>query len=125
MLATKLPRAGTTGVGRSLLVRALSTSTPLRSSLGSLATSRAKDVESKWRGTSTSGGTTKNYINGNFVDSNTSQWLEVKDPATQTLLSRVPDSSEAEFNEAVKRAEEAFEPWSETSLLGRQQVMFK
>ena len=95
-------------------------------SLGSLAASRARDVESKWRGTSTSGGSTKNYVNGCFIDSNSPQkWIDVHDPATQTLLTRVPDTNEDEFNQAVKAAEAAFPSWSETTLLTRQQVMFR
>lgn len=95
------------------------------SGLSSLAAPIAKDVESKWAGTSTSGGTTKNFVNGSFVDSKTSKWIDVCDPTTQTVLSKVPDTTEEEFNQIVKVAEEAFVGWSETSLLGRQQVMFK
>lgn len=71
------------------------------------------------------GGTTKNYINGEFVESTTDKWLDVCDPSTQTVLSRVPISSMAEFDKAVSSAEAAFPAWSQTSLLSRQQVMFK
>lgn len=95
------------------------------SSLGALAHGRAQDVESKWRGTRTLGGATKNYIDGSFVDSKTNRWVDVHDPATQTVLTRVPESTNAEFDQAVAAAERAFPEWRETSLLGRQQVMFK
>lgn len=52
------------------------------SSLGRLAAAKAQDVESKWRGTSTSGGTTKNYVNGQFVDSQAHRWIDVPDPVS-------------------------------------------
>lgn len=95
------------------------------SSLGPLAFERAKDVESKWRGTSTMGGTTKNYIDGQFVDSKTNRWVDLHDPATQTILTRVPDSTMSEFDAAVANAQAAFPAWRDTSLLGRQAIMLK
>ncbi|CAO1630283.1 unnamed protein product [Sympodiomycopsis kandeliae] len=114
------PRAAASVLSR----RAFTTSSRVLS-LSSLSAERAKDVEAKWRGTSTSGGNTKNYVNGQFVDSQTQKWIDINDPATQTLLSRAPDTTEQEFNTAVKAAEDAFPGWSETSLLGRQQIMFR
>lgn len=71
------------------------------------------------------GGTTKNYIDGKFVESSTSSWLDVNDPSTQALLSKVPLTTTSEFEKAVANAHEAFPGWRDTSLLGRQQVMFK
>lgn len=106
--------------------RALTSTAALHSSLSSLTESRARDVEAKWSGTSTSGDTTKNFIDGSFVDSHAAQkWFDVRDPATQTLLSRVPDTDASEFDRAVASAQTAFEEWSETSVLGRQQIMFR
>ncbi|GAC73451.1 methylmalonate semialdehyde dehydrogenase [Moesziomyces antarcticus T-34] len=71
------------------------------------------------------GGTTKNYVDGKFVDSSTSSWLDVNDPSTQALLSKVPLTTPSEFDAAVANAHAAFPAWRETSLLSRQQVMFK
>ncbi|PWN52114.1 putative methylmalonate-semialdehyde dehydrogenase mitochondrial precursor [Violaceomyces palustris] len=122
----------------SLLNRTLSTTSSVRlaqpaaaaansasASLSPLALARAKDVEAKWRGTSTSGGYTLNYVDGQFVKSNSAKWLDVIDPSTQALLSRVPETTPSEFDAAVANAQAAFPAWRETSLLGRQQVMFK
>lgn len=95
------------------------------STLGALAYERAQDVERKWRGTSTMGGTTKNYVNGQFIDSKTNRWVDVHDPATQTVLTRVPDTTMEEFDAAVANAHSAFPGWRDTSLLGRQAVMLK
>ncbi|KAN0066062.1 hypothetical protein ACQY0O_000155 [Thecaphora frezii] len=119
---------------RSLASRSLSSSSALKISasqpasaaqLSPLALSKAKDVESKWKGTAMLGGTTKNYIDGQFVDSKTSKWLDVNDPSTQALLSKVPLTTSAEFDAAIANAEAAFPDWKATSLLTRQQVMFK
>ncbi|SPO20780.1 probable methylmalonate-semialdehyde dehydrogenase (acylating), mitochondrial precursor [Ustilago trichophora] len=96
-----------------------------KAQLSQIALSRAKDVESKWQGTSMLGGTTKNYVDGKFVESSTSSWLDVNDPSTQALLSKVPLTTTSEFDAAVANAEAAFPAWRETSLLSRQAVMFK
>lgn len=104
---------------------AAASSAAAQAQLSQLALSRAKDIESKWQGTSMLGGTTKNYVDGKFVDSSTSSWLDVNDPSTQALLSKVPLTTPSEFDAAVASAQSAFPAWRETSLLSRQQVMFK
>ncbi|KAG8897809.1 hypothetical protein FRB99_007912 [Tulasnella sp. 403] len=88
-------------------------------SLSPLAQAAAQKL-SNWKGTSTTGGTTKNFINGEFVESKTDKWLEVHDPSTQTVLNRVPETTSQEFNDAVAAAETAFKTWSRTSILTRQ-----
>lgn len=45
--------------------------------------------------------------------------------ATQTVLTRVPETTPSEFDAAVANAHNAFPGWRDTSLLGRQQVMLK
>lgn len=96
-----------------------------KAQLSQIALSRAQDVDSKWQGTSMLGGTTKNYVDGKFVESSTSSWLDVNDPSTQAVLSKVPLTTPSEFEAAVANAEAAFPDWRKTSLLSRQQVMFK
>ncbi|KAK0523128.1 hypothetical protein OC835_006357 [Tilletia horrida] len=102
-----------------------SAAAPPKGSLSTIAAARARDVESKWQGVSTSGGTTKLYIDGKFTDSAADRWLEVHDPSTQALLSRVPETSAQEFEAAVSAAHAAFPAWRETSILTRQAVMLK
>lgn len=68
---------------------------------------------------------TQNFLDNKFVSSQTSQWIELHDPATNNLVTRVPQSTDAELRAAVDSAEKAFKPWKETSLLHRQQIMFK
>ncbi|KAJ7099611.1 Aldehyde/histidinol dehydrogenase [Mycena crocata] len=101
-----------------VLIRRFSTSAS-RKALAPLALSAAERL-AEWKGTSVSGGNTKNYIGGEFVESKTSDWIDVLDPSTQTLLSRVPQTTSAEFDQAVDAASQAYKSWSRTSVLGRQ-----
>jgi hypothetical protein len=50
-----------------------------------LAAKAAEEVSSKWKGTTANGGRTKNYIGGEFVDSQADKWLEVNDPVSDPL----------------------------------------
>ncbi|KAJ3987739.1 methylmalonate-semialdehyde dehydrogenase [Lentinula detonsa] len=83
------------------------------------------DQLSSWKGTSVNGGTTKNFIGGEFVESETTDWIDILDPTTQTLLSRVPQTTESEFKQAVDAASQAFKSWSRTSVLGRQRFVIE
>ncbi|KAG8971423.1 hypothetical protein FRC05_011102 [Tulasnella sp. 425] len=64
----------------------------------------------------------RNVIGGEFVESKADKWVEVHDPSTQTVLTRVPEPTNEEFNAAVEAAETAFKTWSRTSILTRQRV---
>ncbi|KAI0019437.1 Aldehyde/histidinol dehydrogenase [Xylariomycetidae sp. FL0641] len=68
---------------------------------------------------------TKNFINNSFTDSSASNWIDVRDPATNHVVTKVPESTDAELQQAVKAAQEAFPAWRATSVLHRQQIMFK
>ncbi len=45
--------------------------------------------------------------------------------ATQEVISRLPQTTEREFNEAIQSAKDAFPKWRNTALPTRQRVMFK
>lgn len=66
-----------------------------------------------------------NFLNNEFVPSNTSEWIDVKDPATNRLVTRVPQSTKEEMEAAVTSAEKAFISWKSTSIMSRQQVIFR
>jgi len=68
---------------------------------------------------------TQNFIDNKFVESQASQWIDLHDPATNNLVTRVPQSTEEELKAAVASANKAFPGWKATSLLTRQQIMFK
>ncbi|KAL9696461.1 hypothetical protein quinque_016040 [Culex quinquefasciatus] len=69
--------------------------------------------------------TTKMFIDGKFVDSKTTEWIDLHDPATNDVVTRVPKCTNAEMEAAVESSKKAFKTWSQTSILGRQQVMLK
>lgn len=68
---------------------------------------------------------TQNFLDNQFVPSNTSSWIDLFDPATNNLVTRVPQSTDAELRAAVESAKKAFPGWRATSLLQRQQFMFR
>ncbi|KAF2277482.1 Methylmalonate-semialdehyde dehydrogenase [Westerdykella ornata] len=68
---------------------------------------------------------TPNFLDNQFVPSKATQWIDLHDPATNNLVTRVPQSTDEELKAAVYSAEKAFKPWRATSLLHRQQIMFK
>jgi len=69
--------------------------------------------------------TTPNVIGGQWVESSTDRWIDVHNPATNQVVTRVPHSTTTEMEAAVESAKSAFRTWSKTTPLARQQVMFK
>ncbi|MFE1243425.1 CoA-acylating methylmalonate-semialdehyde dehydrogenase [Fictibacillus sp. NPDC058756] len=67
----------------------------------------------------------KNYINGQWVESNSSENLEVPNPATGEVLARVPISTNEDLNKAVKAADTAFQKWKHVPVPKRARIMFK
>ncbi|RDX52025.1 methylmalonate-semialdehyde dehydrogenase [Lentinus brumalis] len=106
-------------------VRAMATaaSRPALSGLSATAKSKAEKISQDWKGTSATGANTKNFIGGEFVESKTEKWIDVVDPASQTLLTRVPETTSSEFEQAVDAASQAYKTWSRTSVLTRQRFV--
>ncbi|RFU32016.1 hypothetical protein B7463_g4329, partial [Scytalidium lignicola] len=65
------------------------------------------------------------FIDNKFVKSEAAEWIDLHDPATNNLVTRVPQSTDAELNAAVESAQKAFPAWKNTSVMARQQIMFK
>ncbi|KAL2476838.1 Methylmalonate-semialdehyde dehydrogenase [acylating] [Forsythia ovata] len=66
-----------------------------------------------------------NLIGGNFVDSQSSESIDVLNPATQEIVSQVPLTTKEEFKSAVSAAKQAFPSWRNTPITARQRIMFK
>ena len=60
-----------------------------------------------------------------MVESETDEWIPVHNPATQEIVSFVPQPTKAELESAVKSSQEAFKKWRKVSILTRQKVMFE
>ncbi|HTO19989.1 MAG TPA: CoA-acylating methylmalonate-semialdehyde dehydrogenase [Pseudomonas sp.] len=69
--------------------------------------------------------TVKLLIGGKLVESSTSHWRDVVNPATQEVLARVPFATEAEMNAAVASAKEAFKTWRKTPIGARARIFLK
>ena len=67
----------------------------------------------------------KMLINGQFVDSRTSSWAEIPNPATQKVLAKVPFSTSDEIEAAVAAAREAFKTWKVTAIPTRARLFFR
>ncbi|KAL1964336.1 hypothetical protein VTN77DRAFT_7021 [Rasamsonia byssochlamydoides] len=68
---------------------------------------------------------TTNFIDNEFVPSKATTWFDLHDPATNNLVTRVPQSTDEELRAAVASAEKAFPAWRATTVLARQQILFK
>lgn len=69
--------------------------------------------------------TTKLFIDGQFVESKATEWVDLHDPATNNLVTKVPQSTPEEMQAAVQSSQNAYESWKNTSVLTRQQLMLK
>ncbi len=70
-------------------------------------------------------GRVKNYIGGEWVESESSQILDVVNPATAEVIAQVPLSTAAEVQRAIDAAQNAFREWRETPPLTRARYMFR
>lgn len=64
-----------------------------------------------------------NYIDGNFVEPNSKNWIDNYNPSTGEVYSIIPDSDETDLMAAYKAAENAFPMWSKTTKEERSKVM--
>jgi malonate-semialdehyde dehydrogenase (acetylating)/methylmalonate-semialdehyde dehydrogenase len=66
-----------------------------------------------------------NYINGEWVKAEVSDYIEVVNPATGELLARTPLCGVAEVNKAAQAASEAFPSWRRTPATERISCLYK
>ena len=83
MSLAKLPRATPLRA-----TRTFATSAPRLSGLSATAQSKAEKISQEWKGTSATGGNTKNFVGGEFVESKAEKWIDVHDPVRNTLQQR-------------------------------------
>ncbi|SCK29091.1 CoA-acylating methylmalonate-semialdehyde dehydrogenase [Vogesella sp. LIG4] len=69
--------------------------------------------------------TVKLLIGGEFVESQSSEWREVINPATQQVLARVPMATADEVAAAVAAASRAFKSWKKTPIGARARIFLK
>lgn len=69
--------------------------------------------------------TAKLLINGEFVESKTSHWQDIVNPATQEVLGQVPFATPEEVNAAIAAAQNALASWRQTPIQARMRIMLK
>ncbi|WP_295547740.1 CoA-acylating methylmalonate-semialdehyde dehydrogenase [uncultured Pseudacidovorax sp.] len=69
--------------------------------------------------------TVKLLIGGEFVESRTTEWRDVVNPATQEVLARVPFATPDEVDAAVAAAQTAFKTWRKTAIGQRARIFLK
>lgn len=65
------------------------------------------------------------FVDNEFRPSKAEQFIDLYDPATNNLVTRVPQMTDAELAAAVDSAEKAFPAWRNTTVIAKQQIMFK
>ncbi|RJX75597.1 methylmalonate-semialdehyde dehydrogenase (CoA acylating) [Vibrio sinensis] len=65
------------------------------------------------------------YIGGEFVDSSSTHWLEVTNPATNEVIAQVPCATESEMNAAITDASQTFKQWKEVAAPERARLMLR
>jgi malonate-semialdehyde dehydrogenase (acetylating) / methylmalonate-semialdehyde dehydrogenase len=69
--------------------------------------------------------TVKLLLDGKFIESRTSEWHDVVNPATQEVLAQVPFATDEEINAAVASAKQAYKTWKNAPLATRARIMLK
>lgn len=65
------------------------------------------------------------FINGSFVQSQSSQSIDVQCPATKEIIAKVPRANEIDVNLAVEAAEQAFYKWKKLPPKERGKILLK
>ena len=65
------------------------------------------------------------FIGGEFRESQTSDWVEVTNPATNDVIAYVPCSTDHEMEAAIDNAKETFQSWKEVAVSERARVMLR
>ena len=68
---------------------------------------------------------TKLYINGDWIESNSKEFIDVENPATKEIISKVPRSNEIDVKKAIEAAHNAFETWQFTTIEDRTTLVNK
>ena len=67
----------------------------------------------------------KNFINGEWIDADCNETLDVPNPATGEVIIKVPISSKEDVDKAVQSAKEAWKTWKNTPVPKRARILYK
>ncbi|WLI46847.1 CoA-acylating methylmalonate-semialdehyde dehydrogenase [Pseudomonas beijingensis] len=69
--------------------------------------------------------TVRLLIDGEWVESQSSEWHDIVNPATQEVLAKVPFATASEVDAAIAAAQRAFQTWKLTPIGARMRIMLK
>ncbi|KAI1826494.1 Aldehyde/histidinol dehydrogenase [Xylaria intraflava] len=113
------PRMSSTTAAKRRLAAIAQHARPV-STLGSTATSYPTTHEKI-----SSPADTPYFLDNQFLPSAAERLIDLYDPATNNLVTRVPQMTDTELKAAVRSAQKAFPAWRNTSIIARQQIIFK
>lgn len=67
----------------------------------------------------------QNYINGEYCDPISDEWLDNYNPSNGEVYSQIPNSSSEDVEKAYEAAETAFDSWSNTPIDKRSSILMK
>jgi len=65
------------------------------------------------------------FIGGEFCQSETKDWIEVTNPATNEVIAKVPHATTTEMEQAIVNAEEKFHEWKNVAISERARLMLR
>ncbi|KLN66487.1 CoA-acylating methylmalonate-semialdehyde dehydrogenase [Vibrio sp. VPAP30] len=65
------------------------------------------------------------FIGGEFCQSETSEWIDVTNPATNQIIAELPCATEDELERAIRSAESVFHQWKNVAVSERARVMLR
>jgi malonate-semialdehyde dehydrogenase (acetylating)/methylmalonate-semialdehyde dehydrogenase len=68
--------------------------------------------------------TIKNFIGGEWVESTSTEFIDVPNPSNGTIIARVPLATREETAAAIDNAAETFKTWSRVSVIKRAKILF-
>ncbi|BBP61635.1 CoA-acylating methylmalonate-semialdehyde dehydrogenase [Pseudomonas sp. St316] len=69
--------------------------------------------------------TVRLLIDGEWVESQSNEWHDIVNPATQQVLAKVPFATASEVDAAIAAAQRAFQTWKLTPIGARMRIMLK
>ncbi|WP_414932988.1 CoA-acylating methylmalonate-semialdehyde dehydrogenase [Vibrio europaeus] len=65
------------------------------------------------------------FVGGEFCQSQSSQWIDVTNPATNEVIAKLPHATEEEMERAIRNAETVFHQWKNVAVSERARVMLR
>ncbi|MDC5839518.1 CoA-acylating methylmalonate-semialdehyde dehydrogenase [Vibrio europaeus] len=65
------------------------------------------------------------FVGGEFCQSQSSQWIDVTNPATNEVIAKLPCATEEEMERAIRNAETVFHQWKNVTVSERARVMLR